>query len=293
MTHELLYEARLADTRLSDDRHEPAPAGCRRVLELAPQDGKLVGAPDQEAAEPPRRAPVRAIERRSTDRRAPARTCPSLQAARPPATSTASRTRRRVGSPISTSPGEAACSSRAAVLTASPVTKVSRLLASPATTSPVCTPIRNAIVDPHPAQQLLVQAHHSLLHLPCGAHGPERIVLVSDRYAEDGHHRVAHELLHRPPVPLDRARASSGSSGTSAPAPTPRRLARPSRSSPRRRRRARSRSSASRARPGRAPHRSPGRTRTPLGSRGRRHRSSARVQRMPISAGTRLALSVI
>ena len=52
---------------------------------------------------------------------------------------TASRTRFAVVSPSSTSPGAADCSSRAATLTASPMTKVSP---STATTSPVFTPIR-------------------------------------------------------------------------------------------------------------------------------------------------------
>ena len=63
-------------------------------------------------------------------------------------TRTASRTRRKVGSPSSTSPGPAACSSRAATLTGSPVTNVSRLALSPATTSPVLTPIRRAMRVP-------------------------------------------------------------------------------------------------------------------------------------------------
>ena len=52
---------------------------------------------------------------------------------------TASRTRRKLSSPSRISPAPAACSSRAATLTASPVTSVSP---SPATTAPVLTPIR-------------------------------------------------------------------------------------------------------------------------------------------------------
>jgi hypothetical protein len=35
------------------------------------------------------------------------------------------------------------------------------------------------------------------------AHGAERVVLVQDRYAEDGHDRVANELLDRASVALD------------------------------------------------------------------------------------------
>ncbi len=55
-------------------------------------------------------------------------------------TRTASRTSALVSAPMSVSPGAAACSSRAATLTASPVTSVSP--SPPTTTSPVFTPIR-------------------------------------------------------------------------------------------------------------------------------------------------------
>ncbi len=61
---------------------------------------------------------------------------------------TTSRTSLYVASPISTWPGPAACSRRAATLTGSPVTNVSRSEASPATTSPVLTPMRSEIVVP-------------------------------------------------------------------------------------------------------------------------------------------------
>ena len=61
---------------------------------------------------------------------------------------TASRTRLIVGAPIRISPGAAACSRRAATLTASPVTSDRCAAASPATTSPVFTPVRDAIVTP-------------------------------------------------------------------------------------------------------------------------------------------------
>ena len=60
---------------------------------------------------------------------------------------TASRTRRIVSPPSRTEPGSAACSSRAATFTASPVTSVCPC-GSPATTSPVLTPIRAASETP-------------------------------------------------------------------------------------------------------------------------------------------------
>ena len=95
-----------------------------------------------------------------------------------------------VGSPISTSPGCAACSSRAATLTASPVASRSSV---PVTTSPVLTPIRAS--QPELGQRVA--------HLGRRPHGAQRVVLVHDRHAEHGHHRVADELLHRAAVPLD------------------------------------------------------------------------------------------
>ena len=55
----------------------------------------------------------------------------------------------------------------------------------PVTTSPVITPIR-------PSSAELGQG---VAHLDRGAHGAERVVLVHDRDAEDGHHGVADELL--------------------------------------------------------------------------------------------------
>ncbi len=61
---------------------------------------------------------------------------------------TASRTSACVSAPISVSIAGAACSSRAATFTASPV--ASRWLPAPSsvTTSPVFTPVRLAIVTP-------------------------------------------------------------------------------------------------------------------------------------------------
>ena len=42
-----------------------------------------------------------------------------------------------------------------------------------------------------------------IAHLDRRAYRPERIVLVDHRHPEHRHHRVADELLHRAPVPLD------------------------------------------------------------------------------------------
>ena len=51
--------------------------------------------------------------------------------------------------------------------------------------------------------ELVVQLVQAAAQLVGGAHRAQRVVLVHRRHAEDGHHRVADELLHRPAVPLD------------------------------------------------------------------------------------------
>ncbi len=104
--------------------------------------------------------------------------------------STASRTSRTVSAPIRTSPGSAACSSRAATLTASPVASRSSV---PVTTSPVLTPMRPRIPS----------SGQGVAHLDRGPAGAQRVVLVHDRDAEDGHHCVADELLDGAAVALD------------------------------------------------------------------------------------------
>ena len=62
--------------------------------------------------------------------------------------------------------------------------------------------------DPHSkpraevAFQLFVQGGDSEPKICCGSHAPKRIVLVNHRNAEDGHHRVADELLDNAAVAL-------------------------------------------------------------------------------------------
>ena len=63
--------------------------------------------------------------------------------------------------------------------------------------------------DPDPQRRHLARLErgvHALdrtLHVERGSHRPERVVFVDAREAEDGHHGVADELLHRAAVPLD------------------------------------------------------------------------------------------
>ena len=98
--------------------------------------------------------------------------------------------RRERGLADSPSPGVAACSSRAATLTASPVARRSRV---PVTTSPVFTPIRPAIPSSGSAARISTAARHRA----------EGVVLVRCGDAEHRHHRIADELLHRAAVRLD------------------------------------------------------------------------------------------
>jgi len=72
--------------------------------------------------------------------------------------STASRTSLTVSAPTSTSPGSAACSSRAATFTASPVAKRSSV---PVTTSPVLTPMRPRTPSSGNASRISTAARHA------------------------------------------------------------------------------------------------------------------------------------
>ena len=92
---------------------------------------------------------------------------------------------------MNTSPAPAACSSRAATLTASPVTSVSP--SPPTTTSPVLIPMRAS----SPCSAMAARISDGR------AHGAQRVVLVRDGDPEDRHHRVADELLHRAAVTLE------------------------------------------------------------------------------------------
>ncbi len=93
----------------------------------------------------------------------------------------------------------------AAVLTASPVTSVVPVSGSPATTSPVLTPVRKRIGDPALGLELGVERRQRVADLPGGPHGAQGIVLVDHRDPEHRHHGVADELLDGPAVALDHA----------------------------------------------------------------------------------------
>ena len=155
-------------------RDLPTPASPTTVSS-SQRDSRLRALPrlrDQRqlalAADEPRRvAPLRRVQHRDEPERGHRSAFPFSSSASTGSTVHRLATSACVASPISTSPGGAACSSRAATFTASPVARRS---AGPVTTSPVLTPIR-----PHP------EARQRVPHLDGRAHRPERIVLMADR----------------------------------------------------------------------------------------------------------------
>ena len=223
---QLAREARLPDPRRPDDRRELRRSGLRRPTASARLEQLELLLPADE------RRGDRARERRDTsshaarapERREPARSCPSASSGSTASARTRSRTRRSVAAPIRTSPAPAACSSRAATFTASPVASVSPV---PATTSPVLTPMRTS----------RPRVDDGIPHLDRRTHRPQRVVLVHLRQTEDGHRRVADELLDRAAVTLeDRAQLGVVTSHDARVAP-PDRCARRAPSSRRGRRR--------------------------------------------------------
>ena len=117
---------------------------------------------------------------------------------------TASRTSRSVAPAISSSPGVAACSRRARHVHR--VTRDERLPSAGLAGDDF------ARVDADPtdegravvALELLVEESERFPHVARGANGPEGVVLVGGGDAEDGHHRIADELLHGAAMAFDR-----------------------------------------------------------------------------------------
>ena len=128
-------ESRLAHARVTGDRDHLAAVLGPHALPCLAQDRELVLTAHEQ--------PTVGTFRRGMDAQYPKgrnrRGLPFSSSGPTGSTSAAACTKARVGSPISTSPGCAACCSRAATLTASPVASCS---STPVTTSPVMTPIR-------------------------------------------------------------------------------------------------------------------------------------------------------
>jgi hypothetical protein len=104
--------------------------------------------------------------------------------------------------------GSAAASSRAAVFTASPVTRpksVDRRRRAPRRCSRRSGRRADAVV----AFELAVEASSAVAHVGRGADRAERVVLVQLRDAEHRHHGVPDELLDGSSVAFERARIAS------------------------------------------------------------------------------------
>ena len=105
--------------------------------------------------------------------------------------------------PIRISPEPAACSSRAATLTASPVASF-WCGADVAGDDFAGVHARARLdLDVVLAPELVVQSRERLAHLDSGAHRPQCIVLVQHRQPEDRHDRVADELLDGAPMSFE------------------------------------------------------------------------------------------
>ena len=105
---------------------------------------------------------------------------------------------------MSTSPGPAPCSSRAATLTAIACHECleARRIAGNDLARVDADPERDPRCEA--PLELLVQRRKSRLHLERCPAGTEGVVLVRLRHTEDREHGVADELLHRAAVPLER-----------------------------------------------------------------------------------------
>ena len=135
---QLADEPRLADAGRAEQREQVAAAARGRCARTPDGAARARAAADERRVEPACDRLGLGVDLERAGMQPPAAASPS------PRRRSARRAPRpgralRVSAPISTSPGSAACSSRAATFTASPVTSVSP---SPATTSPVLTPIR-------------------------------------------------------------------------------------------------------------------------------------------------------
>ena len=136
---EVSDETRLPDAGRPEKREEPARAVRHGVLVVAPETLALPVSPDKRRLEPPREG-VGMVQTPRSRKASTSSDFPFSASGSTGSTFTASRTSSRVSAPISVSVAAAACSRRAATLTASPVTSVSP--SPPTTTSPVLIPIR-------------------------------------------------------------------------------------------------------------------------------------------------------
>ena len=179
------------------------PGLLDRPVPRRAQQPQLALAADQRRVQVTRRGPARSRIDRHQPKRAH-RLGLALQRQRLERLDLAPRRERAAASPRPSriSPGAAACSSRAATFTASPIARFSP---SPTSTRPVFTAGAETQRDAH----LLGHRRQPLADLGRRPHRPQRVVLMHLRDPEHRHHRVADELLHRPAMALDQSRRNS------------------------------------------------------------------------------------
>ena len=206
LVDERRHEPRLADPPDAEHREELARLIRHRAVEHVTQERQLAFPADDRRVEVSCEPGRTGRHLDQAGRRAPDRPCPSWHRSAIGSATTASRTSENVRSPSRISPGAAACSSRAATFTASPVT----IFWSPAAGHHVAGVHADPAGERHPvvAVELRVQRVERRAHLDRGADRAQRVVLVDLRHAEDGHDGVADVLLDGAAVVFDRRRAS-------------------------------------------------------------------------------------
>ena len=191
-------ETRLPHAGGAEDGEQLAGAVGHGLRHRGPQPTQLALPPDHHPGEPARRR--LGPDRHETDTPRPAPPCPSAPEApsppRPRIRGRAPASPRRAGSRPAAPPLRAARSR-------SPRRRSRAAPPSPSRPRPVLTPIRSSSVVPKSRISPSFSSGQAVAQLGRCPHGPQRVVLVQDGNAEHRHHRVADELLDRPPVTFD------------------------------------------------------------------------------------------
>ena len=227
LVSDLAGEARLADTRRPEHRDQPAAPLATACVEGRAHSRELARAADERRVEPP------LVRRRASTTRT--RRCATKGSAFPLSVSGstgivldgAARERAR-RSPSRISSGAAACSRRAATLTASPVASRSSCRRPPRRCSRRCARAGGAVVT----LQLLVEGCHGLAQLGRRAKGAQRVVLVRRGTPKTAITASPMNFSTEPPWRSRHVLAQSRSSAALRGAATQRRATRRARSSP-------------------------------------------------------------
>ena len=146
---ELAHESRLAHAGVAEDRNEMRFAGTDDAAVSVLKDCDLGLPSDEHRRHPAHAARPHERQRAQDTARRHSTGLPFASMTVWSANSNAPSAAATVRSPARVSPGPAACSSRAATLTASPVTNELPSRGRPTITSPVLTPIRRASCPPN------------------------------------------------------------------------------------------------------------------------------------------------